>query len=105
MENQQLINAYKKSFKQLNKVLFQTKAAGINLFVEHLKFLRDSLILNTQEDLSVPSPTNTRITTLSTAIAEFEAIAVGDKKDFHWDNFCMLMNQNMGDWLELHDSI
>ena len=34
-----LNKAYKKSFNNLNKALFQSKTAGLNILVEHLKDL------------------------------------------------------------------
>ena len=107
MENlqlKQLRNAYKKSFKKLNKTLVKEKEAGIQLFIEHLKFIRDLLILSSEEDLSKINIINTKIATLNTAIAEFEASKTSTQKTFHWNNFCELFKQNMGDWLELNDS-
>lgn len=98
----QLNKAYKKSFNTLNKSLFQSKSAGLNIFIEHLRYLRDLMILSTNDDLD---KINTKLATIITAVAEYEASVNTDKKVFHWNNFCELVKQNMEDWLELNDSI
>jgi hypothetical protein len=98
----QLNKAYKKSFNTLNKSLFQSKSAGLNIFIEHLRYLRDSMILSTNDDLD---KINTKLATIITAVAEYEASVNTDQKVFHWNNFCELVKQNMEDWLELNDSI
>lgn len=98
----QLNKAYKKSFNTLNKSLFQSKSAGLNIFIEHLRYLRDLMILSTNDDLD---KINTKLATIITAVAEYEASINTDQKVFHWNNFCELVKQNMEDWLELNDSI
>lgn len=108
MEKQQikqLNKAYKQSFSTLNKSLFQVKSAGLNIFVEHLKYLRDSMILSTEENLYKADNTNIKLTTIITAIAEYEASSCAEQHDFHWNNFWELVKQNMEDWLELDDSV
>ena len=101
----QLNKAYKKSFNTLNKSFFQSKTAGLNMFVEYLRYLRDLMILSAEGDLEKASKTNTKLATIITAIAEYEASVGAEQKVFHWSNFCELVKQNMEDWLELDDSI
>ncbi len=101
----QLNKAYKKSFNTLNKSLFQSKSAGLNIFIEHLRYLRDSMILSVAGDLEKINKINTKLATIITAVAEYEASVNTDQKVFHWNNFCELVKQNMEDWLELNDSI
>lgn len=100
-----LNKAYKKSFNNLNKALFQSKTAGLNILVEHLKYLRDLMILSAEGDLEKIYKTNTKLATIITAVAEYEASVSTDQKVFHWNNFCELVKQNMEDWLELNDSV
>ena len=99
----QLNKAYKKSFNTLNKSFFQSKTAGLNMFVEYLRYLRDLMILSAEEDLEKAD--NTRLAAIITAIAEYEASTNTEQRVFHWSNFCELVKQNMEDWLELNDSI
>mgnify|MGYP003322134993 CR=1 FL=1 len=102
----QLNNAYKKSFNTLNKHLLTTKTAGLSIFVEHLRYLRDLMILNASGSFEEESEDNIDIVTITTAIAEYEASTYSaEQKGFHWNNFCELVKQNMEDWLELNDSI
>lgn len=101
----QLNKAYKKSFDTLNKSFFQSKTAGLYMFIEYLRYLRDLMILSAEGDLEKVSNTNTQLATIITAIAEYEASTSTEQKVFHWSNFCELVKQNMEDWLELNDSI
>jgi hypothetical protein len=108
MEKQQtkrLGKAYKKSFNTLNKSLLQSKVTGLNIFVEHLRYIRDLTILSAEDDLEKAYKTNTKLATIITAVAEYEASLSTDQKVFHWNNFCELVKQNMEEWLELNDSI
>ncbi len=108
MEKQQirqLNKAYKRSFSALNKSLFQSKSAGLNIFIEHLRYLRDSMILSAEGDLEKVNKTNMKLATIITAVAEYEASVNTEQKVFHWNNFCELVKQNMEDWLELNDSV
>ena len=95
-EVKQLNKAYIKRFKQLNKNILTTEDAGLIVFVEHLKYLRDAYILTLQSADT--------IATLNTAIEEFEAYRK-TKKDFHWNNFCEFLKQNMKEWLAVNDSV
>ena len=97
MNEIKLLNkAYTKRFKQLNKNMLFTEDAGLVVFVEHLKYLRDAFIL-TQKSIEA-------IATLTAAIEEFEAFKA-DKKDFHWNNFCEFIKLNMKEWLAGNDSV
>jgi hypothetical protein len=102
----QLKKAYKRSFNTLHKSFFQSNSAGFIIFIEYLKYLRDLMILSADSDLEKVSQTNTKLTKIITAIAEYEAsVNSADQKNFHWNNFCELVKQNMEEWLELDDSV
>ena len=92
--------AYEKVLDKLNKQFFTHNKTGLLLFVEYLKYLRDMLILQNCDE--------TVLTSCTTAIAEFDSYNSCDnstKKQFHWDNFCELLKQNMEDWLTANDSV
>ena len=95
-ETKRLNKAYIKRFKQLNKNILASEDAGLVVFVEHLRYLRDAYILTQQ-----PAET---VVTLNAAIEEFEAYRQ-TKKDFHWNNFCEFLKQNIKEWLVVNDSI
>lgn len=105
MEKQikQLDKAYKKSFNTLNRSLPQSKTAGLNIFVEHLRYLRDSMLLSAEGDLEKIN--STKLATIITAVAEYEACLDTDQRIFHWNSFCELVKQNIEEWLELNDSV
>ena len=108
MEKQQikhLNNAYKQNFNTLNKSLFQSKSAGLSIFVEHLRYIRDSMILAADDDLEKVNRTNSKLATIITAVAEYDASLNTNQRAFHWNNFCELIKQNMEDWLEPNDSV
>jgi hypothetical protein len=92
----QLNKAYIKRFKQLNKNILYASDSGLILFVEHLKYLRDTNIVGQNSAEAIVS--------LNTAIEEFEAYRKS-QKDFHWDNFCELVKLNVKEWLIANDSI
>jgi hypothetical protein len=97
MNEVKLLNkAYTKRFEQLNKNILCAEDSGLIVFVEHLKYLRDAYIL-TQKSIDT-------VVTLNAAIEEFEAYRK-TKKDFHWNNFCEFLKQNMKEWLAVNDSI
>jgi hypothetical protein len=97
MNETKLLNkAYTKRFKQLTKNILTSKGAGLAIFVEHLKYLRDAYIL-TQKSVDT-------IVTLNAAIEEFEAY-IKTKKDFHWNNFCEFLKHNIKEWLAVDDSV
>lgn len=92
----QLRKAYTKRFKQINKNLITVNTSGLLLFLEHLKYLRDTYIITQQSADTVAS--------LTAAIEEFEAYRK-TQKDFHWNNFCEFMKLNMREWLTINDSV
>lgn len=97
--------AYKKKTKKLSSEL--NKDTGMSLFVNHLKYMRDSVVIKPQIDLE-REPVKTTLATLMAAIAEFEAskrAADIQQKNFHWNTFCDFVKFNMEEWLILYDSI
>lgn len=104
LQIKQLNKAYKKSFKQLNKSFFKDNKAGLTIFVEYLRYLRDYYVVTASEPLN----NNTKLTTLMTAIAEFDATKItaeNSQKEFHWNNFCEFVKLNMEEWLAKNDPI
>ena len=102
--NVKLLNkSYNKRFKRVNTEFFSASKTGIVAFIEYLKYIRDFIIINTEDSVS----DNIVVATLIAAVAEAEAYLSEDEnaKQFHWDNFCELLKQNMGDWLLAYDSI
>lgn len=95
---EQLNKAYTKRLKQLNRDILSvvTNDAGLPVFVEGLKYLRDSCI--TQQK-SVDA-----VSTLNAAVCEYEAY-INTNKDVHWNNFCDIMRLNMKEWLAANDSV
>lgn len=110
MENRhimQLNRAYRKNFKLLSKKYLKNKDIGIVFFVEYLKYLRDSLTIKASNSLK-KTVLKEKITTLTTAIAEYEAYQKSkdsSQKSFHWNNFCEFVKLNMEEWLKINDSI
>ena len=93
-----LKNAYKRRLKDLNKKFFTDKYTGLELFLEHLKYTRDMLVLKNAASAPV----------LITAIAEFEAFQLSadeKQKDFHWKNFCEFVKLNYGGMTIPNDSV
>ena len=105
-EVKQLNKAYNNRFNYLQKSIFVNKDAGLVLFIEYLKYLRDSIVL--AEYSSELESSKTKIATIITAIAEFDAYKQtkdNQQKNFHWNNFCELFKQNMEDWLKIDDPV
>ena len=105
-EINQLNKAYKNRFSYLQNSIFVNKEAGLTLFVEYLKYLRDSVVLNEYNQESENS--KIKIASIIAAIAEFEEYKQtqdSKQKIFHWNNFCELFKQNMEDWLNVDDSV
>ena len=101
--NKSLTKAYDKRAKQLTKNFTADKTAGMLLFVEHLRYLRDTLIIGSESPEAVE-----RAATLVAAVAEFEAYSSNEnqeQKTFHLNNFCELVKLNIGEWLVQNDSI
>jgi hypothetical protein len=98
----ELDKAYYKNFKSLSKHFFKNKETGLIFFIEYLRYLRDHLVLESEET------NTTKLATLVTAIAEFDAYVINkdsEKRIFHWNNFCELVKLNMEDWLISHDPV
>ena len=94
-----LNKAYHKSLKNLNTKFFSNKNTGLFLFIEYLKYIRDSLIIENSDT----KHDQEKLATLITAIAEFEAYnSCKDvtNKTFHWNNFCELVKQNLEEWIK-----
>jgi hypothetical protein len=98
-----LNKSYNKRFKAINNSFFDQPKTGIVAFIEYLKYIRDFIIINAEVSVS----DNAAIATLITAVAEAEAYLGCNEalKQFHWNNFCELLKQNMEDWLLAYDSI
>ena len=100
-ETKQLNKAYNNRFNFIQKSIFVNKDAGLILFVEYLKYLRDSIVLNEYDTESENS--KVKIASIIVAISEFEAyqqVQDSKQKTFHWNSFCELFKQNMEDWLK-----
>ena len=105
-ETKQLRRAYHSKFNFLQNNIFLSKDAGLVLFVEYLKYLRDLIVLNEYNMESKYS--KVKVAFIIAAIAEFEAYKQTQdiqQKTFHWNNFCELFKQNMEDWLKVDDSV
>ena len=105
-EIKQLNRAYKNRFDYLQSSTFVDKEAGLLLFVEYLKYLRDLIVLGEYNKKTEDSKVKTA--SIITAIAEFDAYKQAQEsqqKTFHWNNFCELFKQNMEDWLKIDDSV
>ena len=101
--NKSLAKAYNKRAKQLTKNFTVDKNAGLQLFVEHLRYLRDTLIIGPESPEAVE-----QAATLVAAVAEFDTYNSSEEqaqKTFHLNNFCELVKLNIGEWLGYNDSI
>ena len=101
-----LDKAYKHRLKTLAADAEKSKI-GLMFFVEHLKYLRDCVILNNLHDIE-REPVKTSLATIATALAEFDAYQQATDKNqkvFHWNNFCDFIKLNMEEWLILNDSV
>ena len=102
----QLNKAYTSRFKYLQKSFFINKEAGLILFIEYLRYLRDFCILSEyHKDLE---GSKVKMASIIATIAEFDAYKQtqdSQQKIFHWNNFCELFKQNMEDWLKIDDSV
>lgn len=108
----QLDRAYFKRARSLNKNFIKDNTTGLHLFVEQLKYLRDSLIIKSldkaEEDPFEETTPDSKITSLVVAISEFEMYQNSEEKDkkvFHWNNFCEFIKLNMQEWLAPNDTI
>ena len=102
-----LNKAYKQQLKTLAASSTENSRAGLMFFAEHLKYLRDCLILTDIHNIE-QEPVKTNLATITTALAEFYAYQRSEdatQKSFHWNNFCDFVKLNMEEWLMLNDSI
>jgi hypothetical protein len=107
IKNKKLKNVYSKQLKRLTKKFLKDndKTSYLTCFISYLKYIRDSILLNTVLNTN---ESKTVLATLNTAIAEFEAYKnakTAKEKKFHWANFCTFLNLNMEEWLDFNDSI
>ena len=96
----QLRKAYTRRLNSLNKTFFKDANSGLSIFIEHLKFKRDTLLLQ--------SNNKAQIALLTAAIAEFEAFQTSEEnkqKEFHWNNFCDFVKLNREEWQVFNDSV
>ena len=107
----QIQKTYNYTLKYLQKNFFEDTRTGLTIFIEYLRYLRDTLIINSN-DLSQEGSENFTVASITTAIAEFESyencclVDAGEQLvSFHWNNFWELVKQNMGEWLKFNDSI
>lgn len=102
-----LDKAYRQRLKVLTVSNNRKADAGLQFFVEHLKYLRDCIILKNIHDIE-QEPVKTSLATISTALTEFEAYqkaTESKQKSFHWNTFCDFVKLNMEEWLKLNDSV
>ena len=84
-------------FAFLNGILdIASTDAGLSIFIECLRYLRDTHILAKKSEISIAS--------LNAAIEELDAYNK-TKKDFHWNNFCEFIKLNLEEWLVLNDTV
>jgi trehalose-6-phosphate synthase len=105
----QLTNAYTKRVKQLNKNFTKASDTGLLIFVEQLKYLRDTIIIKCSgEQEELENDPSDAATSLVVALAEFDAYKNStekEQKEFHWNNFCEFIKLNLEEWLVLNDTI
>lgn len=107
----QINKTYETTLENIQKSFFKSSQTGLDLFVEYLRYIRDSLIIKAP-DLSVSPDENLIIATIMAAIAEYESyenykISKADERlqKFHWDNFWELIKYNLREWQALNDTI
>ena len=105
----QLTSAYTKRVKQLNKNFTKASDTGLLIFVEQLKYLRDTAIIKCSgEQEELENDLSDAATSLVVALAEFDTYRSStekEQKEFHWNNFCEFIKLNMEEWLVLNDTI
>ena len=98
--------AYGKRAKQLNKNFLQDNKTGLFIFVEQLKYLRDTLVIKAYETDS--EELSNIASAILIAIAEFEAYTNStdkEQREFHWNNFWEFIKLNLEEWLVLNDTV
>ena len=116
----QLYKAYKKRLKKLHKTSSLSLDKSLELFVTRLKFVRDYFLL-TESPVNTDGTENYKISTVATAIAEYEQYLASAnniewlqkennadteaslqkykiEQQLHWDCFCEIIRQNMSTW-------
>ena len=104
-----ITKVYDKNFSLLYKDFFKDTSIGLKLFIEYLKYLRELITFDVENEESTELALS-KITIITTAIAEFDAYERArrensQQKAFHWNNFCELLKQNMEEWLLLDDTV
>ena len=106
-----LDKAYNKRIKKLSKSFTKTPSTGIQIFVEQLRYLRDTFIVKAsmmESGTELEEELSNKASALIIAISEFE-VAMNSKekeqKEFHWNNFCEFVKLNMEEWLVINDTI
>lgn len=101
LKNTRIDKAYKKLFKKRLENEFYNKDLGLVFFINHLEYLRDTLLLENVSEVG-REPVKNTLATISTAIAEAHAYMnseTEEQKAFHWNNFCDFLKFNMKEWL------
>ncbi len=106
-----LDKAYSKRVKQLNKNFTKDPSVGLQIFVEQLRYLRDTLIVKAsvaESGTEFEEELSNKASALIIATSEFEAYKNSkekEQKEFHWNNFCEFVKLNMEEWLVINDTI
>lgn len=123
-EYNKLVKAHIKKLAELHKENITDEVSPLDYFVASLQFLRDQLIL--VAPLEVNGQDNPKITSLATAIQEYQAYTncihkyfnisgntitpkgnkdksillakFNEEKQFHWDTFWVIVKDNIEDW-------
>lgn len=100
----QIDKAYSSRVNALTKNFTVDSNIGLNILVEQLKYIRDSLIIKASHNKEF----NTKISSLIVAVNEFEAYQKSteySQKVFHLNNFFEFVKLNMEDWLKINDTV
>ncbi len=110
-QSKQIDRTYDYTLKVLRKDFFNNNRAGLNLFIEYLRYVRDKIVISSNS-LDTTLPENFLVASITTAVAEFEAYenyyisnASEQLQKFHWDNFWELVKQNLEEWLSFDASV
>lgn len=105
--NKQLEKIYRKKFSTLYKTFYQDTTVGLKLFIEYLRYLSKLITCDINDEDSIQK-TLAKLSIITITIAEYEAYEkeTNEKqKLFHWNNFCEMLKQNMGEWLIVNDTV
>ena len=106
-----LDKAYIKRVNILNKNFTKEPDTGLLIFVEQLRYIRDTLIVKatmTDANAELVDGLEDKASALIIATAEFEAYKTSkekEQKEFHWNNFCEFIKLNLEEWLVINDTI